>query len=125
VIADRVAASLAERVDLVGSAMVRSTADALLAALESDAALLRVVWEELPAVRQRDRQRALEKRVRELLTVYLTARGSARPDPAITAWVLVMAMEHVAVRWVLDRPDIDRDALLDEITHLAAGVVGG
>lgn len=121
-ISDRVAASLADRVDLVGPDMIRATVGALLAALESDAALLRIVWEELPAVQHRHRQRALEQRVRELLTVYLAASGASRPDSAATAWVLVMAMENIAVRWVLDEPDVTRDQLLDELTALAAGL---
>lgn len=121
-ISDRVAASLADRVGLVGPEMVRATAGALLDALESDAPLLRIVWEELPAVQHRHRQRALEQRVQELLTVYLAARRATRPGSAATAWVLVMAMENIAVRWVLDRPDVTRDQLLDELTALAAGL---
>jgi AcrR family transcriptional regulator len=121
-ISDRVAASLADRVDLVGPEMIRATADALLAALESDAPLLRIVWEELPAVQHRHRQRALERRVTELLTVYLAASGARRADGAATAWVLVMAMENIAVRWVLDRPEVSREQLLDEVVALAAGL---
>lgn len=121
-ISDRVAASLADRVDIVGREMIRATADALLSALESDAPLLRIVWEELPAVAHRHRQRALEQRVKELLTVYLAASGAARTDSAATAWVLVMAVENITVRWVLDRPELARDQLLDELTALAAGL---
>src|SRR5262249_10508896 len=64
-ISDRVTASLADRVDLAGREMIHATSDALLTALEADAPLLRIVWEELPAARHRDRQRALEQRVRE------------------------------------------------------------
>jgi hypothetical protein len=102
--------------------MVRATADALLAALESDAPLLRIVWEELPAVQHRHRQRALERRVTELLSVYLGASRVARPDTAATAWVLVMAIENVSVRWVLDQPRLGREQLLDEVTALAGGL---
>lgn len=121
-ISDRVAASLAERVDIAGPEMIRATADAVLTALESDAPLLHIVWEELPAVQHRHRQRSLEQRVTELLTVYLAASGAARPDSTATAWVLVMAMENIAVRWVLDRPEVSRDQLLDELVALAAGL---
>lgn len=121
-ISDRVAAALADRADIAAPGMVRATADALLAALESDAPLLRIVWEELPAVQHRHRQRALERRVQELLSVYLAASGTTRPDTAATAWVLVMAIENISVRWVLDRPDLSRDRLLDELTALAGGL---
>ena len=123
-ISDRVAASLAARgpMDVKDTGTVREIADALLTALEADAGLLRIVWEELPAVRHRAAQHALETRVRELLAVYLAAAGAAAGDPSARAWVIVMAVENVAVRWVLDRPAISREALLDEFTALAAGV---
>ncbi|WP_245847595.1 TetR/AcrR family transcriptional regulator [Dietzia natronolimnaea] len=122
-ISDRVAASLpgAGPVDVRDPGSVRSIADALLTALEADAGLLRIVWEELPAVRHRAAQHALELRVRELLSVYLSAAGVPVGDPAVRAWVIVMAVENVAVRWVLDRPRISREALLDEFTALAGG----
>lgn len=125
-IADRVAAALADRAHAAGPGMIRDTADALLTALESDAPLLRIVWEELPAVRHRHRQRALEQRVRELLTVYLGTTGTTRPDNAATAWVAVMAIENISVRWVLDQPGLNREQLLDELTTLATGLgIGG
>jgi len=122
-ISDRVAASLAAGgpVDVQDPSTVRSIADALLAALEADAGLLRIMWEELPAVRHRAAQHALEQRVRELLSVYLAAAGATNGDPAVRAWVIVMAVENIAVRWVLDRPAISREALLDEFSALAAG----
>ncbi|WP_241724306.1 TetR/AcrR family transcriptional regulator [Dietzia sp. E1] len=122
-ISDRVAASLAASgpVDVQDPAAVRGIADALLSALEADAGLLRIVWEELPAVRHRAAQHALETRVRELLAVYLSAAGLRSADPAARAWVIVMAVENIAVRWVLDRPAISREALLDELTALAGG----
>lgn len=132
-ISDRVAASLAATgpVDVKDPGTVRAIADALLTALEADAGLLRIVWEELPAVRHRAAQHALEQRVRELLAVYLAAAGGAGAgdsadgrtavDPHARAWVIVMAVENVAVRWVLDRPAVSRKALLDEFTILAGG----
>ena len=122
-ISDRVAASLAASgpVDVRNPGTVRAIADALLTAIEADAGLLRIVWEELPAVRHRAAQHALEQRVRELLAVYLAAAGATSVDPAARAWVIVMAVENVAVRWVLDQLPISRDALLDEFSALAGG----
>jgi len=123
-VADRVAASLADRIGDLGPRMIRDTADALVRALESDRELLRVVAEELPAQRSRERRAALERRVRELTAVYLSARpeSSRRPDRAASAWVIVLAAENLATRWVLDRPDfVSRERLLDEIVALVAG----
>jgi AcrR family transcriptional regulator len=122
-VADSVAASLGDRLGAAGPAMVRSTADALISALEADRALLRVVAEELPAARNRDRRAALEKRVRELAAAYLLVRqeSSSRPDPAVAAWVIVLAVENLAMRWVLDRPPIARDVVIEEMTALIGG----
>lgn len=122
-VSDRVAASLAGAgpVDVRDPASVRAIGDALLTAIEADAGLLRIVWEELPAVRHRAQQHALERRIHELLSVHLAAAGMRRGDHAARAWVIVMAVENVAVRWVLDRPAISRDALLDEFSALAGG----
>lgn len=122
-ISDRVAASMAASgpVDVKDPGTVRAIADALLTALEADSGLLRIVWEELPAVRHRAAQHALENRVRELLAVYLSVAGASAGEPAARAWVIVMAVENIAVRWVLDQPPISRDALLDEFTALAGG----
>lgn len=123
-VADRVAASLADRIGEAGPAMVRATADALVAALEADRALLRVVAEELPVQRNRERRTVLERRVRELVTTYLAARpdSSRRPSPAVASWVVVLAIENLALRWVLDQPGtVTREALLDEMVALVSG----
>lgn len=123
-VAERVAASLADRIGDTGPGMVRATADALVSALEADPVVLRVVAEELPIGRNRDRRAALERRVRELATTYLAARPetSRRPTPAVAAWVVVLAVENLALRWVLDQPEaVSRDQLLDEMGALVAG----
>ena len=59
----------------------------------------------------------------ELVTAYLAVRpGTTRSvDHATTAWVLVMAIEHLTVRYVLDRPAIERDPFLDEVVALCSG----
>ncbi len=122
-VAEQVAASLSDRITGIGPKLVRDIADALLAALESDRALMRVVAEELPITRNRARLSSLERRVRDLSTAYLAARPetSRRPDPATAAWMIVLAIENLAVRWVLDQPAISRDEFLDEIVALVGG----
>lgn len=123
-VAEQVAASLGDRIGEFGAGMVRATADALVSALEADPVVLRVVAEELPIGRNRDRRAALERRVRELVTTYLAARpgSSRRPTPAVAAWVVVLAIENLALRWVLDQPEaVSRDTLLDEMVALVGG----
>lgn len=126
-VSELVAAALADRLGETGPAMVRATAAALLDALAADPELLRVVTEELPPARNRERRQALERRVRELVVAYLATRpGTTRSvEHARTAWVLVTAVEHLTVRYVLDRPPIDRDAFLDEVVALVGGYLGG
>ena len=122
-VAEQVAASLSDRIAGFGPDPVRDIADAMLTALESDRALMRVVAEELPIARNRERLSALERRVRDLSTAYLSARPepSRRPRPGRAAWVIVLAIENLAVRWVLDQPPISRDEFLDEIVALVGG----
>lgn len=122
-VASRITASLADRAGGLGPTMTRDIADALLTALEADTMLLRIVSYELPVAQIQDRRAALEQRVRELLMVTLRAHPhlSQRPDPSAAAWVVVLALEHLTVRWVLDQPRITRDALLDEIEALVGG----
>lgn len=126
-VAEHVAASLADRVDeAAGPAMVRATADALLRALEADPALLRVVALELPPSRIQAQREALERRVIELARTYLRL-ATPHPQPANAAWVVVLAVENLSVRWVLDQPAIGRETLLDELVALVGGYlrVGG
>ncbi len=126
-VAGRVAASLVDRIGGVGPEMVRATADALVSALERDRELLRVVVEELPLSHTRHRRTDLERRVTELATAYLAARpgSSNRPDPAIASWTVVTAVENLAVHWVIERPGIPRERLLDEIEALVSGYLLG
>jgi AcrR family transcriptional regulator len=125
-VAESVAASLADHLGEVGPPMVRHVADALISALEADRTLLGVVAEQLPLARSRERRRALERRVRELVAAYLLVRtgASTRPDPAVAAWMIVLAVENLAMRWILDQPPIERDVIVEEMTALVAGYLG-
>ncbi|WP_202033288.1 TetR/AcrR family transcriptional regulator [Nocardioides sp. WS12] len=123
-VAESVAASLSDRIGGAGETAVRDTADALVAALEVDAELLRVVIEELPLTRNKARRSVLEKRVGDLAAFYFAARpeSSRRPSPTVAAWVLVLSLETLATRWVLDQPaNLARDELLDEMVALVMG----
>lgn len=125
-VAERVTASLADRLGASGRTMIRETSSALISALEADPVLLRVVSEELPLARNRLRRAVLEQRVRELTAAYLALRpgASARPDPVAAAWVIVLAVESLATRWVLDQPSIPRETVIEEMTALIGGYLG-
>jgi len=119
-LATRVEMSLGDRVGELTPQNVRAIIDALLAALEVDPVLLRVVREELPHARLQERYEALQRRMRHLTAAALMAHAGAvdRATLAARSWVAVLAIENLASRWVLDRPPIDRDRLLDEIVTL-------
>jgi AcrR family transcriptional regulator len=119
-LAEQVAAALGDRLGDTGPRMIRNTADALLTALEKDVGLLRVSIEELPRARHRDEQLALERRVRELCVAYLSGRQDLlrSSDHVTSAWFLVLSVEALTVRYVLDAPKIPREVFLDEVTAL-------
>lgn len=123
-VAEQIAASLADRVSETGPTLVRSTADALVAALESNSALLAVVARELPLQMNGERLQALERQVRSLASAMLGVRpaGMHRPSPQVASWVVLMAVQNLAIRWVLDQPtDITREELIDEMEALVIG----
>lgn len=122
-LAERVVASLGDR--LAGwsgdeePATTRAVIDALLTALEADRELLRVVQEELPPRRLRAQRVQLEQRVVQLATaVFATRPDAAARSPATRAWMVVMAIENLATRWVLDRPALPRDEFVAETTAM-------
>lgn len=118
-VSDRVAASLADRIGADGPDVLRQVLDALVAALEVDAPLLRVVTEELPASRNRVGRLSIERRVRDLAKATLRHAVPA-DDLTATTWVLVLSIEQLAVRWVLDQPDLTREQLVDEMGRLTS-----
>jgi len=123
-VAARITAALADRFDETGPEIVRATIEALLDALEDNTELLRIVADELPRSENRDRAEALEEGVTRLLSAYLAARppelriGLA---PTTAAWIVVRAIEHMTVRYVLDRPPIDRATFVAEVERLVTG----
>lgn len=120
---ERITASLADRFDESGPTMVRATLEALLDALEENAEFLRVVSDELPRAENSSRAEALEQRIVGLVGAYIAARRHEVRDvqPSTAAWVLVRSIEHLTVRYVLERPPIDRDVFVSELVLLVAG----
>lgn len=123
--ARRVEASLADRISDPPDRMVRNVVNALLEALEQDAPLLHVAMEAIPQDRLHTRHQALRRRVQDLASTYLNLmlRSSGR-EASTRAWVIVVSMEGLAVRWVLDRPDIAREELVEELTALVENYIG-
>ncbi len=117
-----VAAAVAERLNEPAPDYVRSTIGALLDALDVHPEFLRAVMEHTPRLGTTSKLAAFEQRIGELTLAYLTLnRHQLRSDVAFgtASWVLVRMVEHLTVRYILDRPSISREEFLDEITVLA------
>ncbi|MCX6407290.1 MAG: TetR/AcrR family transcriptional regulator [Propionibacteriales bacterium] len=116
---DELTAVLADRLDLPPDDLVRAAYDGLLDVLEEHREYLRLVTRELPVSRVAGHVDAAEQRVAELVGAYLTVSRTPTPwPPAATAWLLVRMVEHLAVDYVLQRPELDRDVFVDELVHL-------
>ncbi|MEU9456285.1 TetR/AcrR family transcriptional regulator [Streptomyces sp. NPDC048277] len=120
----RVAACLVGQFDQPAPVVVRTTIEVLLGGLDVEPGFLRTVFEHGPRLDGGHRLRAFEQRIGELALAYLTTRretlrAGAPLDAAV--WVMVQAVEHLTVRYLLDRPPIPRDRFLDELTLLALG----
>ncbi|MCA1188305.1 MULTISPECIES: TetR/AcrR family transcriptional regulator [unclassified Saccharopolyspora] len=99
---------------------VRGNVLALITAFEENAGLLRVLYEQLPP--NADTRRAdFKHRIDELVTTALLGYlpGGARADAV--AWVLVRTVENLAISYVLDPPEVDREDAVEEITALLTG----
>ncbi|MET0953624.1 MAG: TetR/AcrR family transcriptional regulator [Aeromicrobium sp.] len=122
----RLTAVLADRIDERGPALVRSTLDGLLDALEENVEFLRLVVEELPRSRQGSRTADLEQRIGDLVAAYLAINKSQTrvAEPATSAWIVVRLVEHLTVQYVLERPSIPRATFVDEMTALIVAYVG-
>lgn len=118
-LAARVAAAFTTNLGARGEAVVHDSVAALLAALEADAEMLRVVTEQLPSAHHRERLVALRDQVTQLVATYLAAQRPTRAvEPETAAWLLVRTVEQLTVRYVLDAPLIAREVFVSELTHL-------
>jgi AcrR family transcriptional regulator len=107
------------------SVAVRANLVAMLDAFGENPALLRVLVEQMP--RSYDSRRgAFARRVDDLMTTAILARqrptdGTGPGAADAIAWILVRTVEHVTISYVLERPPLDRDTVLDELTALITG----
>lgn len=122
-LAEHITAAMTDRFDETGPDMVRATLNALLDALEENAEFLRVVADELPRAENSSRTEALEERIVGLVGAYLAARRHELrvSQPTTAAWIMVRAIEHLTVRYVLERPPIRRDRFVTELVRLVGG----
>jgi AcrR family transcriptional regulator len=102
----------------------RLVLDAVLAELEDRAALVEAFIDRVPAERYAPRVDALRERVSEI-TFHLVAAslpGVPTGDLERAVWFAVRTVEHLTVRYALQRPAIPREAFLDSLTGIVVGL---
>lgn len=116
----RLTAVLADRLEEPGPALVRSTLDGLLDALQENVEFLRLVVEQLPRAQHGRRVADLEQRIGDLVAAYLAINKprTGVAEPATSAWIVVRLVEHLTVQYVLEAPPIARERFVDELTVL-------
>lgn len=118
-VTNELTAVLADRLDLPPDALMRASYDGLLDVLERHREYVRIATLELPAAQVADHLAQAERRLTELVGAYLTvSRTSTRWAAESSAWLLVRMVEHLAVAYVLQQPDVPREAFVDELVHL-------
>jgi AcrR family transcriptional regulator len=101
--------------------------DAVLAALEAEARLLRALVDRIPTLEQQQAASAIRIRVGEMVYQSLASTPSAlrHDDLDRTTWMIVELAQHLPVRYVLDQPPIAREAFIDDLAQIILGVAYG
>ncbi|QKG21616.1 hypothetical protein [Actinomadura verrucosospora] len=95
---------------------------------EEQADLLRVVVEQIPRLGPFDKLAALQRRLTDLVRVYLLVnRDAFRDDLDVDAalWILAETVGTLSIRYVLDRPPIPRERMIDELAELVIRYIRG
>ncbi|MFB8280080.1 TetR/AcrR family transcriptional regulator [Nocardia colli] len=120
-VASRVHSSVLAHLHQPPEIAVPATISALLDALGSHPALLRAVIEQTPRLSGDNTVLAFEQQIGEMARVALTMHRHSLPDDVdfeAASWMLVRAVEHLAIRYILDQPPVSRDRFLTDITRL-------
>ena len=118
---ERVAATVAGSFDLEPREYLRTSMGALLDELDVHPGFVRVMAEQTPKLGADGWLAAFEQRIGELTVAYLTVhRAALRPDLDLTraSWMMLRTVEHLTVRFILDRPGISRDEFVDELVSM-------
>lgn len=101
--------------------------DAILAALEAEASLLRALVDRIPALEQQRAASTIRIRVGEMVyqTLASTPGALRHADLDRATWVIVELAQHLPVRYVLDQPPIAREDFIDDLAKIILGIAYG
>jgi AcrR family transcriptional regulator len=118
-IAARVTAHLTTQIGMPDEArLARQTIGVLLDAMDEQPELLRAVMEHTPRLGIGDKIAAFEQRVGEIAIAHMRLRAQPLGRAQTIIWLLVRTVEHLTIRYLLDRPPIDRDEFIEELSAL-------
>lgn len=125
-LSEQLTAVLADRLDEPGPSLVRASFEGLLDVLTENVEFVRLVAEVLPRTQSGSWTAALEQRISDLVTAYLSINKSQTSitDPATSGWILVRMVEHLSAQYVLEQPPIPREKFVDELVALTLAYVG-
>ena len=127
-VTEQVAATVSGSFDQPPAEHLRTSLNALLDAIDVHPEFFRVVVEQSPRFGPDSQLAAFERRIEPLSLAYLTAhRGAVRPalDVPTAAWLMVRAVEHLTIGYVLDPPDISRERFVDEVGAMVSNYLVG
>ncbi|MEV4000775.1 TetR/AcrR family transcriptional regulator [Actinomadura sp. NPDC049753] len=130
--ADRLADRLGEEIEatmrLPWQEAGRALLDVQIRLFEENADLLRIVVEQVPRLGPFDKLAALQRRLTDLVRVYLLLnRAQFRDDLDIdaTLWIITETVGLLSIKYVLDRPPIPHERMVDELAGLVVGYIRG
>ncbi|WP_168221281.1 TetR/AcrR family transcriptional regulator [Actinomadura sp. WMMA1423] len=130
--ADRIADRLGEEIEatmrLPWQEAGRALLDAQIRLFEENADLLRIIVEQVPRLGPFDKLAALQRRLTDLVRVYLLInRAEFREDLDIdaTLWIITETVGLLSIKYVLDRPPIPHERMVDELADLVVGYIRG
>ncbi|WP_160161016.1 TetR/AcrR family transcriptional regulator [Actinomadura sp. K4S16] len=127
-LADRLGAEIEATMRLPWQEAGRALLDVQIRLFEENADLLRIVVEQVPRLGPFDKLAALQRRLTDLVRVYLLLnRAEFREDLDIdaTLWVITETVGLLSIKYVLDRPPIPHERMVDELADLIIGYIRG
>jgi AcrR family transcriptional regulator len=127
-LADRLGAEIEATMRLPWQEAGRALLDVQIRLFEENADLLRIVVEQVPRLGPFDKLAALQRRLTDLVRVYLLLnRAEFREDLDIdaTLWVITETAGLLSIKYVLDRPPIPHERMVDELADLVIGYIRG
>jgi AcrR family transcriptional regulator len=104
---------------------MRKTLAVLLDAMNEQPELLRAMIEHTPRLGLGNKIVDFEQRVGGLAIAHLRLRPEPPKRADTMVWIAIRAVEHLTIRYVLDKPTIDHDEFLDELAGLMGRYISG